>query len=100
MRKTEYTIRSSIFLWQGNAAWHFVSIPKKQSAELKKHFGAVAKGWGSIPVSILLGKTRWKTSIFPDNTSGTYLLPLKAAVRKKEGLSCGDTVRFLLQVLA
>jgi len=96
--KNTYKIRSKVFLWQGIAAWHFVGIPTKQSAEIKKRFAAVAKGWGSLPVSVTLGKTTWKTSIFPDKKSGTYLLPLKADVRKKEDISHGDTVNFVLHI--
>ncbi len=91
-----YNIRSSVFLWQGKSAWHFIGIPKKQSEEIKKRFGANAKGWGSLPMVATIGKTSWKTSIFPDKKSGTYLLPLKAEVRKKEGLFSGDKVTVLL----
>lgn len=57
-----------------------------------------AKGWGSIPVTVTLGKSTWKTSIFPDKKAGTYLLPLKAAVRKKEGVGAGDKVRFEIEI--
>ncbi len=83
-------------MWQGKSAWHFIGIPKKQSEEIKKRFGANAKGWGSLPMVATIGKTSWKTSIFPDKKSGTYLLPLKAEVRKKEGLFSGDKVTVLL----
>lgn len=97
--KNTYKIRSRVFLWQGKAAWHFVGIPKEQSDELKKYFGKNARGWGSIPVTITIGKTTWKTSIFPDKKSGTYLLPLKEIIRKKEKISEGDMLEFLLKVL-
>lgn len=98
--KNTYKMRSKVFLWQGMAAWHFIGVPKKQSTEIKKRFGDVAKGWGSLPVSVTLGKTTWTTSIFPDRKSGTYLLPLKADVRKKEGISYDNTVGFTLNIQA
>ncbi len=97
--KNTYKMRSKVFLWQGMAAWHFIGVPKKQSDEIKKRFGSNAKGWGSLPVQVTLGKTSWKTSIFPDKKSGTCLLPLKADVRKKEGVAYDDTVSFLLKVM-
>ena len=100
VKSAAYKIRSKVFLWSGMAAWHFIGVPKKQSEEIKKLFGTKARGWGSLPVEITLGKTRWKTSIFPDKKSGTYLLPLKAAIRKKEGASYDGTVSFLLNVKA
>lgn len=96
--KNTYKISSKVFLWQGMSAWHFVGVPKKQSEEIKKRFGAKAKGWGSLPVEVTIGKTKWKTSIFPDKRSGTYLLPLKAEARKKEGILNDDTVNILLAV--
>lgn len=96
--KDVYKIRSKVFLWQGVSAWHFVGIPKKQSEEIKKQFGGKAKGWGSLPVEVTIGRTKWKTSIFPDKRSGTYLLPLKAEARKKEEILKDDTVNILLVV--
>ena len=40
----------------------------------------------------MIGDTKWQTSVFPAKESGGYLLPVKAAVRKSEGLTAGDTV--------
>lgn len=82
------------------AGWHFLTVPEKQSKEIKKSFGGKTRGWGSLPVNVTLDKTSWKTSIFPDKKSGTYLLPLKADVRKKEGVAHGDIVNFVLHIRA
>ncbi len=60
-------------------------LSKKQSAEITARFGLMKRGWGSLPVIVAMGKTTWKTSIFPDKKAGAYLLPLKAEVRKKRG---------------
>ena len=80
------------------AGWNFLSVPKKQSEEIKKMFGAMKRGWGSLPVVVTIGKTSWKTSIFPDKKAGGYLLPLKADVRKKEKISAGDKITFSLEI--
>ena len=80
------------------AGWHFLMVSKKESDEIKKHFGTKKRGWGSLPVAVTLGKTNWKTSIFPDKKSGTYLLPLKADIRRKEEVAQGDTVTFTLDI--
>ncbi len=80
------------------AGWHFIGVAKKQSDEIKEKFGALKKGWGSIPVVVMIGKTAWKTSIFPDKKSGTYLLPLKAEVRKKEGITAKSVVSFSITI--
>ena len=78
------------------AAWRFLTLPKKQGREIKKKFGTYARGWGSLPVSVVIGTTAWNTSIFPDKKSGSYLLPLKAKIRKTENISDHSTVSFVL----
>lgn len=80
------------------AGWHFISVPKKESAEIKKAYAGRTKGWGSLPVEATIGKTSWKSSIFPDSKSGTYLLPLKAAIRKSERIYADDTVTFTITI--
>lgn len=101
MKKTKYKIRSEVWLYPGEVGnWHFVTIPKKQSEAIKKEFGAVKRGWGSLPVTVTIRKTVWKTSIFPDKKEGAYLLPLKAEARKKEGILEGDKINFLLEIQA
>ena len=98
MSKTVYVVRSRVWLYPGAAAWHFVNVDKKQSEDIKKRYGASARGFGSVPVRVTLGSTEWDTSIFPDKQSGTYLLPLKAKVRTAEGIGNGDDVTFSLKI--
>lgn len=98
MMKTNYTMRAKVWLYPGMAAWHFLTLPKKQASDVKKKFGVLARGWGSLPIVVTVGKTSWKTSIFPDKKSGSYLLPLKADVRKKENIKAGDSVVFKLEI--
>lgn len=85
---------AGLWLWDGPAAWHFVTVPAAECAEL----AAVAppKGWGSVRVTARIGGTTWQTSLFPHD--GQYLLPVKAAVRTAEGIEAGDqvTVRLTL----
>ena len=80
------------------AAWHFLTVPKRDSELIKSRHGMKSRGWGSLPVSVTIGKTTWHTSIFPDKKSGTYLLPLKAAVRRAEGIDDGDTVEYSIRI--
>ena len=98
MEKPKYKIQSKVWLYPGITGWHFVSLPKKQSKEIKGLFGGMAGGWGSLPVIVAIRKTSWKTSIFPDKKSDTYLLPLKAEVRKKENIKNGDMIDFLIEM--
>ncbi len=98
MKYNQYKIISKVWLYPGNAAWHFITIPKDISDDIKKSFGDRARGWGSIPVEVKLSSTTWKTSIFPDKKEGAYVLPLKAEVRKKENIHVGDHLNLLLEI--
>ena len=100
MPSSPYKIKSEVWLYPGMAGWHFISVPRKDSEDIRKRFGKKQRGWGSLPVSVVIGKTKWKTSIFPDKKSGTYLLPLKADVRKKEEIFRGDKVSFSIEIKA
>lgn len=96
--KKLYKFSEKVWLYPGETAqWHFVTIPKKESREIKDRFKGISRGFGSVPVEVMLGITTWKTSIFPDKRSGTYFLPLKASVRKVEDIEAGDIVDFSLK---
>jgi hypothetical protein len=85
-------------MYQGHAAWCFVTVPKKTSAIIKKTFNPKRKGWGSIRVTVTVRKTSWDTSIFPDSKSGSYVLPLKMAIRKKEQIFTNRPLAFQLHI--
>jgi len=99
MQNKKYKFKSEVWLYPGMSGWHFVGLPKKQSEEIKDKFGNQKKGWGAIPVIVTLVKTSWKTSIFPDRRAGAYLLPIKAEVRKKEGVMSGDIISFSIEIV-
>ena len=90
--------KAKIWLYQGQGAWHFITVPKNLSADIRKKHGAQARGWGSLPVTVTIGKTTWQTSIFPESKSATYLLPIKAHVRNAEGVQLDDVVQCMLRV--
>lgn len=85
-----------IWFWKGPAPWFFVTVPAKQSVDIKAISGFVTYGWGVIPVHVRIGNTEWTTSLFPKD--GRYLVPIKASVRKAENLEEGDTVTVQLEV--
>jgi hypothetical protein len=95
----KYKIKAKVWQYPGMAAWHFLTLPKDIAKEIREKFSAKRAGFGSIRVSIQLGKTAWETSIFRDKRFDSYLLPLKAEVRKKEGAEEGDEISFILQIL-
>jgi GNAT superfamily N-acetyltransferase len=76
--------------WRGPAPYYFVPVPEQVGVELRAVGLAASYGWGMLPVRARVGGSEWKTSLWPKD--GGYLLPLKDAVRKPEGLDAGDAV--------
>ncbi len=96
--KKVFKFKSKVWLYPGMSGWHFVGVPKIESDVIKKGFVKKA-GFGSVPVIVTVGKTIWETSIFPDKRTGTYLLPLKLAVRKREAIVVGEEVSLSIEIV-
>jgi hypothetical protein len=90
----ELEFSGQIWFWRGPSPWHFVTVPEEASAEIAEAAAIVSYGWGMIPVTAEIGRTRWATSLFPKD--GLYIVPLKAQVRKAESLALGDSVQVRL----
>lgn len=100
MKKSEtYTDTGKIFLYpSATAAWHFVPLSKPLTATLRATYGKGTRGCGMLPVEVTIGTTTWKTSVFYSKQPEGYMLPLKAAVRRKEYLYEEDKVTFSFTV--
>ena len=84
--------RFSGLVWQydGPAAWYFVSLPPDCADAVADTVVGRHGGFGSVRVEVTIGTSRWRTSLFPDSSRGTYILPVKKAVRTVEGLEDGS----------
>jgi hypothetical protein len=79
-----------LWYWRGPSPYHFITVPEDVCGGLRAVSGVVSYGWGMIPVKVRIGKSTFETSLFPKD--GGYVLPIKDAVRKGEGLADGDAV--------
>jgi hypothetical protein len=86
-------------LFVATSSWHFVALPKSRFKAIRTGTAGLEAAWGSLRVKATIGKTSWATSIFPDKKRGTYLLPVKAEVRKREGIEQGDAVSVELELV-
>jgi hypothetical protein len=94
-------VTAPIWLWsEGKGSWHFLTIPPDDAVEIRLESGAagVRRGFGSVRVEAIINGVNWKTSIFPQK-SGGYILPIKADVRRRAGISAGDTVTVGIDLL-
>lgn len=93
-----------IWLWRGahadgtptKAAWYFLTIAADAARAIRAAGPAAAtgrrKGFGSLRITATIGATTWQSSLFPHRESGGYILPVKASVRKREGIDEGSVV--------
>jgi hypothetical protein len=95
---TSYTFRSEVWLYPGEAGWHFVTLPVDVAEEIREATALLRKGFGSVRVTADVSGQTWQTSLFPDTQSGSYLLPVKKAVRTAARISTGDEVEVRLTV--
>ena len=64
---------------------------------LMRKLEGMSRGFGSLKVTATIGDSTWQTSVFPSREEG-WMLPVKAAVRKAEGIGEGDAVELVLEV--
>lgn len=92
---------AALYLWDARRhdCWTFVNLPTDVADEVLDAGEHVARGFGSLRVEVTIGATTWRTSVFPSQGAGTFVLPVKAAVRRAEGVEAGDAVHVRLRLL-
>ena len=86
----QLSFHTTIIEWRGPPPFAYAPLPPQQAAEVGRISKQASYGWGVIPVEAEIQGVRFTTSLFPRD--GTYLLPIKLAVRKKTGITFGDAV--------
>jgi hypothetical protein len=91
-REAAYLVEGELWLHAGEAGWHFVTMPPEVADDVRARSAASMRPFGTVPARVTLGSTTWSTSLFADTRSGSYLLPIKAAVLRQERIAEGDVV--------
>ena len=95
------TYRFTTALWLHSdmpGAWCFATLPLDVADEIRAT--SERQGFGSVRVRAAIGRRSGTTSVFPDRRSASYLLPVKAAVRRAEDVDGGDTVTVTITTAA
>lgn len=95
----QWKTRAKIWLWSENGAWHFVTIPKPVASGIRALSEGMRSPSGSVRVVVAIKGVTWKTSLFPTKER-TYILPIKAEVRRKAKVAAGDTVSLKIELEA
>jgi hypothetical protein len=93
------TFDAELWLWDARRAdtWTFVSLPARESEEIRDLAGGLRRGFGSVRVRVTIGSSTWATSIFP-GSEAAYVLPVKRSVRAAEGIDVGDTATVTVEL--
>lgn len=90
--KIKYEFIKDIWRYDGAAGWYFISLPSDASIEIRSMLKKQEEGWGRLQAMAKIGNSEWKTAIWFDTKLNTYLLPIKAEIRKKEKLDAGKSI--------
>lgn len=93
IRRIKYKFTAKVWQHSTPAGWHFVSLPLKISAEIRENLKWQEEGWGRLKATAKTGSSEWETAIWFDTKHKTYLLPLKAEVRKKEKIESDKEIK-------
>ncbi len=89
VKGVKYKFEAKPWRYNGPNGWYFISLPIDFSKEIRQNFKSEEEGWGRLKATAKIGETEWKTAIWFETKSNTYLLPLKAEVRKNEAIELG-----------
>ena len=90
MTEGQFRFEAEIIYWRGPSPFFYAPLPEAEAARIRQAAKAVSYGWGMIPVEARIDGVDFTTSLFPKDE--TYLLPIKAEVRRKASVTAGDTV--------
>ena len=76
-----------------------MTLPHDVADDIDGITGDTRRGCGSVRVEVAVGSTTWRTSIFPDTKSASFVLPVKKAVRLAEHLDDGSPVAVVLALV-
>ena len=98
-----FTFTAPLWRWTAReassdaGAWCFVTLPTDVADEVLQRAGE-PRGFGSVRVHVEAAGQSWDTSVFPDASSGSFVLPVKKAVRRAAGVEEGDELTVSLSV--
>ena len=96
--KVKYVFSAPLWKHDDPGGWYFLSVPNALAREIREHLQWQEEGWGRLKASAQIGDTRWDTAIWFDTKRQTYLLPVKASIRKITGVVADQTVPVVLWV--
>ena len=101
MLQDDLTLEFTAPLWRWDARrefWTFVSLPAEVTDEVRDLAADLPRGFGAVRVLARVGTAQWRTSVFPQESTGPSVLPIKRSVRTANALDLGAPVPVWLQL--
>lgn len=98
MKEIKYEFSARTWQHSPPGGWHFVSLPADMAKEIRENFGWQEEGWGRLKATAEIGISVWKTAIWFDTKHQTYILPLKAEIRKKEEIEPDKNIKIIIWI--
>lgn len=92
----EIEFDGEVIEWRGPAPFYYAVVPPEQCEIIHELAPMLTYGWGVIPARVTIGRVTWATSLFPKD--GGYLVPLRAAERRRAGVELGGDPRITLEL--
>lgn len=89
---TSYEMTAEVWRSDGPGDRCFVTLPDDVAQAVREKFSGSHQAVGSLPVSVALGKSIWSTSLYADNDSNSYVIPIKDDVRRRELVREGQVI--------
>jgi hypothetical protein len=96
--RIKYAFTAKPWQYSGPGGWYFVSLPERVAKEIRTALKSEEEGWGRLKATANIGASEWKTAIWFDTKLNTYLLPLKAEIRKKEQIEIGRIIQVVVWI--
>jgi Domain of unknown function (DUF1905) len=95
---TQWSFAAELWPWDAKSeSWVFLAVPPDVDEEIRLTAGP-PRGFGSVRVEATIGSSTWRTSVFPSTERG-FVLPVKKAVRTREGVDIGDLAEVTLRLV-
>ena len=95
-RDVELQFTGEVIEWRGPAPFFYAVVPPDAAELIHDLAPMLTYGWGVIPARVTIGSVTWTTSLFPKD--GGYLVPLRAAERKRARVELGDAPAITLEL--
>jgi hypothetical protein len=102
MKKRNYQLKGKSFVWPGESVnWYFLPVPKTEGQRIRADFSSQGNRscFASIKVEVTIGDSVWQTALFYSKPAESYILPVKATIRRAQDIDVGEQVEYTIRIV-